>query len=89
MNSIQAPLKWTEREEFLYFFFLKLKEADFQSYSTKKFAKVFDYFAHLVMTKDRVKVKSHHQRLMKRHKSIQFYMDYYEVENANKMEILE
>ena len=41
------------------------------------------------MTKDRVQVKSHHQRLMKKHKSVHNYLDYYEVENLNKLEQLE
>ena len=86
MNSTSLTSKWDEREIFLYYFFLKLKYADFQSYSKRKSARVFDYFSHLVSSKSRFQVKSYHHNLMKRFKSIGDYLENYESEQNLTLE---
>lgn len=66
--------QWDNREEFLYYFYLQLKYAEYESYATKKAAKVFIYFAALIGTKDQKQVKSHHQNILKKHLTIRSYL---------------
>jgi hypothetical protein len=74
MSKGKNSPKWDNREEYLYYFYLQLKYAEYQSYATKKAARVFKYFSGLIGTKDHLQVKSHHQNLLKRHSTIQKYI---------------
>ena len=89
MSTASNKIRWDDREEYLYFFFLRMKYDDFQTYSMRKSTKVFDYFSHLVGTKNRSQVKSYHQRLMKKHLKIDSYLDFYESNQGNKIFQLE
>ena len=89
MSTTSVPSKWDDREKFIYFFILKLKHADFEYYSTRKSAKVFDYLSHLINTRSREQVKSYHQRMMKKYKTIATFLDYYEDESRDQMVDLE
>ena len=78
MNKEKNSSQWNSREEYLYYFYLQLKYAEYESYATKKAARVFMYFAGLIGTKTHMQVKSHHQNLLKKHSTVPQYIEFYE-----------
>lgn len=77
MSGRPVISRWTNAEDYIYYVFLKLKESELKSSAYPNPVKMFDFFAHLVGTRSRHQVKSHHQKLMMKHNTIQAYIDYY------------
>ena len=50
---------------------------------------MFDYFSHMIRTKDRDQVKSHHHNILKYHLSLDMYLEYFTEAYSHRMKWFE
>lgn len=83
-NNSQAEVKplssqyWCLKEDLYYYFYLKVKGDLYRTSSSRRRNQVFSTFSNILKTRKGSQVKSHHQKLMNKHKSIDKFLKYFQ-----------
>lgn len=69
---------WTIQEDLYYFFYVSIRRNYYTTSNLRRKNQVFATFSNILKTRTATQVKSHHQKLLKKHKKIDKFLKYFE-----------